>query len=411
MAQFIKFPHCRTMNWRAEIRRMELNARDGWMEIETSDGEIVRQDGRHIFDDLDPDTFQEFPRTAYFPQARTLTLEDASGDVLEVEVFDPAIPDKERRRGRPSIYLDQNIWIRLAQAIHSPARVPSAELGAAEQLIGLAEAQAVILPLSSGHWIETGRTYGRQRQDLAPLMARLSRGWIMKDPLLARDEEFDAAIAGFPASPDSVITLDPHQRNKALSTTSALGDDSDLPPDMAGLVNSLSMIDAMFSVFVMDDASPSPEGRAVAAAWANSFKELAIHLRDNRQSRAQLDAVVFARYLDDVKTELAQAGARSGMTAERFGDWVRSDAYDQISRLPYQGRVLELLGRRLRNAEETWEGNDLVDIMYLGLATTACDYVVGERTHCSHLRNIQRSRSDGAKVALSLKQLVEILEL
>jgi hypothetical protein len=75
-------------------------------------------------------------------------------------------------------------------ALNRPENVkPVAELEATCELVELARRRKVLLPLSSGHYIEAGPLYDRRRRDLAPLIVGLSSGWVMRDPLTVRMHE------------------------------------------------------------------------------------------------------------------------------------------------------------------------------------------------------------------------------
>ena len=74
---------------------------------------------------------------------------------------------------RPSVYLDQWVWVRLASVLEGKPRGP----GDAGVLDALREAAAagVAFPLSRTHYIETSSIKKpKQRQDLARVMASIS---------------------------------------------------------------------------------------------------------------------------------------------------------------------------------------------------------------------------------------------
>lgn len=380
---------------------MTTDFSEGWIEIETSDGEIHRQEDSAILAGLSTE-IDEFSRMTYLIQERILLLLHQSGFELEVEVFDPLISDEVRRAGRPSVYLDQNIWIRLAQIQSGANHVPETERVAGLELIAAAEAKEIILPLSSAHWVETARAGGKWRRDLAPLMARLSRGWVMRDPLLVRNDELASALTGVPLTPQATITLNSRQRSEAFANSSTVEQYSHFPLDVAILIDTLSLIGAVFSVLVEDDRSESEEGVRTAAAWAESFERLANQLANDSKARAQIRKVAYLRYMTDLGSDLGRAIMHAGLDQNELKNWFQNAAPETIPKLPYQGRILQLFERRLRNAAEPWDGNDLNDMMYLGLAATACEFVVGERKTCHHLREIGKARKDGASIFSSI---------
>ncbi|MDA5147518.1 hypothetical protein PEM37_39130 [Streptomyces sp. AD681] len=84
-----------------------------------------------------------------------------------------AVEPTSAKTARPSVYLDQWVWIRLASAAIGAPR-ESADL---DVLAAVREASqaGVVFPLSATHYHETARiTHPRQRADLARTMASIS---------------------------------------------------------------------------------------------------------------------------------------------------------------------------------------------------------------------------------------------
>jgi hypothetical protein len=104
------------------VRRMTLNIEDESLEIETVDGVVHRAPSLST-----PGQAEDFRKLTYMPGTRTVTMVPRRGQPFEVEVFDGS-DLRERRVGRPVIYLDQNKWILLAQAIYAPERVDAAQM-------------------------------------------------------------------------------------------------------------------------------------------------------------------------------------------------------------------------------------------------------------------------------------------
>jgi hypothetical protein len=57
--------------------------------------------------------------------------------------------------------------------------------------------------------------------------------------------------------------------------------------------------------------------------------------------------------------------------------------------MPYGGRLYEVLYHRLRNADDTWERNDLIDMNFLCCAAGYADIVVGEKQTTEYLRRAE----------------------
>lgn len=391
--------------------RLTIDIDERCFEVETPDGVVHRQEAGFTAEDpmvrLPPD----FRRVSYDTDDRLLTLTPQVGDPFEVEVFDGG-DQRERRAGRHTIYLDQNKWILLGRAVHAQGLVPRAELSAAKELIHLAETQQVILPLSSGHLIEIARADGPWRSNLAPIMVRLSRGWLLRDPLLVRRTELGAMFqqrAGLPpGAANDVVTLDPAQLY-----AEAVGErptkDHGLPAEMQVLADTLATTTAIFAVLLEDEVTHSERGYEMASAWAEAHHTLAIELRTNTRARSRSRDVTRAMFLSDLGADLAEAVAASDMRMRDFDTWLADEAEQDLQNAPYLGRMRDVIHFRLRNSEETWEPNDLIDMNYLPLAAAYTDYVVAENQTRHYLLRAQRTRTGGAKVMSSIAQLVDDL--
>jgi hypothetical protein len=199
-----------------QIDAMTVDYEQDELWIRTIDGRVVRQSGGARPSSRPGGPF-DFKRVTFRPADLVTTMLTTWDENLEVEVFDD--DDQLRRRaGRCVIYLDQNKWVQIARAIHRPDRVHGPELDPTHRLIELAHAKKVILPISAGHWIETGPIDGERRLHLAAQMVGLSRGWIMRNPLLVRASELCALFTSQPDATiasitEAVFTLDAHQHH------------------------------------------------------------------------------------------------------------------------------------------------------------------------------------------------------
>lgn len=107
-----------------------------------------------------------------------------SNALILTEGFNPASPPALNRRS--SVYLDQNRCRTVADALHEPARVTDVnERRAAQDLIRSANDGRIVVPLSTGHLLETAGLYGDRRYEIGVAMAHLSGGWQLRNPVLA----------------------------------------------------------------------------------------------------------------------------------------------------------------------------------------------------------------------------------
>ncbi len=391
------------------FRRLTIDNDAACLEVETIDGMILRAAEPRLSLLDSPGLPRDFRRVTFVPAAGTLVLIAPNDEELVVEVF-RGEDQAQRRAGRPVVYLDQNKWVELARASHSPDRLSPQELEAAHTVIDLARSARLILPLSSGHLIETGRCDRDWRQQLGPLMVSLSRGWLMRDPLLVRRTELRAIFAARAGSKHrgghEVITLDPSQ---LYAEDLPERRPADLPEELAVLSDTLSSVTSIYAVLLEDEVVHSVAGYEAAASWASSHQDLASELRSNSKARHMSRDLTRARFLTDLGMDLHESVTASGLSPETFADWLTCYAEDDIAAAPYLGRMRDVIHFRLRNADDSWEPNDLIDMLFLPCATAYADIVVSEQKTGDYLRRAQRSRCDGARIVISFSELVDVL--
>jgi hypothetical protein len=347
----------------------------------------------------------DFKRITVRVAERTLVLVTPAGDTIAVELywFDD---QRARRAGRPVVYLDQNKWVQISRALNRPDQVrPTAELDTTLELIARARDRKVLLPLSSGHYIEAQPLYGARRRDLALQMVDLSAGWVMRDPLTVRMQELVLAFraGGRPASVwQPVFTLDP----EALETRMELPTAPD-PSPMAAANRIFAAASARFAVLLENDAIDNPEGDARTAAWARAQQETAELLAHDQAARAQARRVTLHAFLLDLGQHVAAACRSAGMDVASFRDWLLDAPENQIRSLPYLGRAREVHHQRLMNAQDRWHPHDLIDWLYLPLAAGYADHVVCENSHGHHLRRVDQALpTSGAQIHTTFSTLL-----
>ncbi|MDQ6613641.1 MAG: hypothetical protein M3083_02480 [Actinomycetota bacterium] len=390
------------------LLEMTIDFENDELVIVTSDRGEVRQRGIRAL--AEPGTTIDLKRITYRVAENILVMVTEWGDELETELF--LFDDQqERRTGRPVVYLDQNKWVQVAQAIHAPERVHLPELGPTRQLIELAAAKEVILPISSGHWIETGPLYGHRRDHVAASMVGLSRGWIMRDPVLVRMLELVSLFkcrrsSLMPVIDEPVFTLD--HRAVYFEAMPSLGHSS-LPPEVAMWVDVLSGASAIFAVLLEDDAVCSHEGAEATRRWAEEHQQAANVLASNSGVRTTSREFTLRWFLKDLWLDLGVATSTANVNVEEFGEWLESEAEADVAMLPYLGRAREVVHRRMLNAQDTWTSNDLIDLLFLPCAAGYADHVVCERKTAADLRAVRR-KDEGAAVHRTVAELLRALE-
>ena len=318
---------------------------------------------------------------------RELTLRLRTGESLVVELgaggeFDLPGPD------RPVVYLDQCHWITLAKHLRSPDQVAERDRKPAERVVELARSKAILLPISSANRWEIARA-GKHRRDVVLTMVELSRGWQLRDPINVRGQELRRSMAGGdPALAEAVVTLEP---GAISSMEHDVAMDFDGAPPGFNELHERQTI-AMASVAaLLDDHSPEEgaRGREVAAAWAKSFGDLAIYMRDTGTPVEHVRLNTHARMLADLRQEIAQAAIAAGLSPQQNAAWIEN-ADAAFESMPYLRTLREVLYHRLRNADDQWNGNDLADSQYLCCAAAYVDFIVAERKFGDYLQRAAR---------------------
>lgn len=329
-------------------------------------------------------------KATYYDAARGEVIAKlSSGAEAILEVEGPA-------GSRPVVYLDQNLWIALARSLHSPDLLDATVRAGCAALIELARDGRIILPLSGAHLVETSRRRGRSRHDLATTMLQLSRGWQMRTPLDVRQSELRAELhryAAHPAplpEPAPVFTLEPG----ALFAENWLSADPEPEVWAARLC------------FVLLDDEPVPDarGRELAQLWATSHQDLAAYQRSVTMPKEHVRINARARLLSDLSLEVARAAQAAGLDEPELSRWALEDADESIARLPYVGRLQEVIWHRLSNADERWEPNDLNDVHFLACAAAYAQVVVGERKTVEYLRRAGRRCVPGARACRTIQE-------
>ena len=385
------------------IAEMTLDLENHEIRVVKTEGETVRHpwSGRTEPGESPP----PFKRITHRVVDATVVLVTPWDEELETEIFQ--FDDQvARREGRPVVYLDQNKWIQLAQSIHAPHLVNPVDLPPTRQLVELATDRKVILPVSAGHWIETGPTYGARRERLAASMVGLSRGWIMREPLRVRMDELvglltqlDGRDSAFAAEP--VFTLD----YQALYAEPMPRLQNDLPPPLNGWADVVPGACAIFAGLLENDALSPPEGEMRALQWAQAHQQAGQKLASDTRARAQARTVTFGWMLEELRLHLGAAAASVGLPVEEFKTWLVTRAEEDFATLPYLGRSREVFYRRFRGGG-AWDPHDLVDLVFLPCAAAYADHIVCERRTADDLRIAARHHAEGASVHCTFGELV-----
>jgi len=168
-------------------------------------------------------------------------------------------------------------------------------------------------------------------------------------------------------------------------------------------------VSAVYAAVLDDEPPDMGEGRAAAERWAASFAPLAAYMRERRMGEEHVRLNAHARFIDDQRLELAQAAARAGISPEQLAEWLADQLPAELTRMPYVGRLSEVLYLRLRNADERWEANDLNDLNFLCAAAGYADITIGEKKTIEYLRRAESRVPPGSQLCRQLSEAVGLL--
>jgi hypothetical protein len=348
----------------------------------TSSTVFTRSDGKEARFPLRDSPFEDtstLSRLHFTPAVDGLLAVTRAGDEIALEL--PRRNDDGQLAGRLIVYLDQNQWSTLDEALHDGAGGGDENRDVALQLADWVKKKRIVLPASAGHYYETTKRFDiGKRYRLGVTVLQLSRGWQMHDPLQVRRDELQAALRRRLAHTVgkrnmTVFTLAPNVIYSAVRGTEPYMSPPDFPPDAAfrlePLTSATSQIDAMLDTERIEPGADS--------GWTAANQQFSDWLdgenRDSQQKRKAIDAFL----LTDLQTEIADEAHALGVPLEQFRHWMLRQATEDIRHLPALGLFREMLHDRHLNRGTVWKPNDLTDMIYLSCAAGYADFVVTER--------------------------------
>lgn len=381
------------------IRSFEFDLDDSSLAVELSDGTTRR-------DVIPPLAFAEVSSIRHFRldfAAGQLLLRLPNGRTAPVELAIPGHDDAALLAGRFVVYLDQNLWSTLAAARHGHRKVSGQDAAAAAALAQLVEQKHIVLPLSSSHFLETGRHLGPNRVPLASTLLELARGWQMRHPGMIGIRELSSALTGSaPPTAASIFTLQPN----AVFLQDFPPPESKYPEPLGSVMSQVIAASGTYDA-VIESPIPDEGSAATLQRWVAAQDELVKMLADDKASPDFVRRVALGRLLADYGEQgILRSGP--GLGPEIFGGdsltkWLLRAA-DEIAQMPYLGRLWRLTYARLRNGAP-WKPGDLADIHNLAAAAGYATVVAGEKRTIGDLRSAKEV-TPGAYLATSLTEAV-----
>jgi hypothetical protein len=236
----------------------------------------------------------------------------------------------------------------------------------------------IILPVSAGHFLETGRHRGPNRLPLACTLLELCGGWQMRHPGVVGASELVATVNREPSADHTgVFTLEPNSTFLRPFPPPA----PRYPEPLGSILSNVIAVTATYDT-VIDPSALIDEGAEARRRWAHAQDALVELFSKDALSRDQVHRAALARLLVDYGAQELQNEKRVGLQA--IQSWLPRAAED-VAGMPYLGRLWRVMFARLRNGSP-WSENDLVDIHNLSAAAGYADVAAGEKRTIADLR-------------------------
>lgn len=321
-------------------------------------------------------------------------------DLILTEGFNPASPPP--LNGRPSVYLDQNRWRTVADVLHEPARVKDlSERRAAQDLIDLAGNGRIVLPLSTGHLIETAGLYGDRRYEIGVAMAHLAGGWQIRNPIDLWKHEVDRSIRERLGRTENAPVQHPivTEPGALFGSDTSLGI-TDETPDMDKFMAMLTMPSVILDTLVDPERVP----KNPSAKWVTHHAAITAQIHAEHLPKEQRRQLARRRYWNE-NIGYYTAAYRRLTNSTDFPMFSDSELARLFADSPMVGLVSELFIRRFIDHTSKWKRNDLVDMFHLSSAAAYADYVCAEAHTGTQLRDAQRALGRPETVFTTLPDL------
>jgi hypothetical protein len=324
-----------------------------------------------------------------------------SDDLIITEGFNPASPPPFN--GRPSVYLDQNRWRTVADALHDPGRVENPnERRAAQDLIRLATDGGIVLPLSMGHMVETAGLHSARRYEIGVAMAHLAGGWQIRNPLDLWKHEVELTMRAHLGLMGSAPVLDPivTEPGALFGSDTTLGI-TEQTPDMDKFMAMLTMPNVVLNSLVHPERTP----KNPLTEWVDHHARITSQIHAENVTKDQRRRLARRRYWNENIGFYRAAFQRLTHSAD-FPTFSDGQLVNLLSASPMVGLASEVFIRRFIDHQSKWRRNDLIDMFHLSSAAAYANYVCAEAHTGTQLRDAQRAVGRSVTVFTTLHDLV-----
>ena len=298
----------------------------------------------------------------------------------------------------PYIYLDLCHWIALLQA-ETGQNDQRRYSPALNKLNHLVDSGRVIVPLSGEHLMEVAKIgHPEQREPLARLMVRLSRGWFLKDCRRALIPELKRAVArqyGREANdePFAPLTKRISEAFPQQAYNNIHAELADLLYSNPGRLEKLLATSRVTSHFVNN--------------WA-IFAERHEHGRDlcKDVSRIVRKRAYCVQVMRSVQEDVISVLAEFGIEWKDLRISRPEQAVAFLEAIPTLNVEISLFTERNEHRDRAIADNDEIDISYLSRAIPTCDIVATEKFWSTLANRLGLSEQYGTRVGHNLNELL-----
>jgi hypothetical protein len=287
--------------------------------------------------------------------------------------------------------------------MHDPARVAdSDERRAAQDLIRLVNDGGIVLPLSTGHLLETAGLDGDRRYEIGVAMAQLAGGWQIRNPLDLWRHECEVSIRKHLGLTENAPVLHPivTEPGALFGRETSLGI-AKKTSDRDKFMAMLTMPSVILDILVDPDRIPKDP----LTKWVTHHASITAQIHAEDLPKEQRRRLARRRYWNENIGYYTAAYKRLTYAAD-FPVFSDRDLSRLLADSPMVGLISELFIRRVTDHMNKWRRNDLVDMFHLSSAAGYANYVCAEAHTGTQLRDAQRALGRPETVFTNLNDLV-----
>jgi hypothetical protein len=320
-----------------------------------------------------------------------------------------------------NVYLDQNKWIDVSNALNGDERAAQFRDVALAVQASIEDSYASY-PLSAAHIFELWKkARAGPRQRLGKTMAEISKNDAILPPWLMLPPELDRALSRRFGRLVTPLPLEPFgkgMRHRGGASAPDLPNEiRDFLREARPNLNDDQLADWMDEILLAgpdedmrDSGIPLPP-LEFAQAFADSENAQMKLLAEKAADRATRKQVACYRALVDIKVPIDEALARAGIPWDPLIELGEDGMTEFMLDLPSRAAGLELMWLGYENPETEWKPNDMADLGYLSAAVAYCDVVVTERKWTALLMTrTEAPERFGTTVIRNLNDLAPLLD-